>query len=195
MEDFNLDDLLGQVNMNGVSAESTGYQDLPNGYYLCEVETASLEKSKNTGLPMVKFGLKVVQNGIIEVTDEDGNVYLQRTKGTKNRKIFKYYILDPSKDFEKAVKSVISDLLKFEGAEPGSELLGEILRDDEGKLITPSTDILVGCLEVIIGSTIYVKSETSPSKKNPNEKVTWTNLIGWTRADKLELLSVPAEEE
>ena len=194
MEDFNLDDLLGGVNMNGVSAESTGYQDLPNGYYLCEVETASLEKSKTSGLPMVKFGLKVVQNGIIETQDEDNNVYLERAQGTKNRKIFKYYILDPSKDFEKAVKSVISDLLKFEGSEPGTELLGEILRDDDGKLTTPSTELLKGCLEVIIGSTIYVKSETSPSKKNPNEKSTWTNLIGWGRAEKLGLLAVPSEE-
>lgn len=192
---FDLDALLGQVNMNGVSAESTGYQDLPSGYYLCEVESAELGTSKSSGLPQVKMVLKVIQNGIIEVTDEEGNVYLSRAKGTKNRKIYKYYSLDPSKDFEKAVKTVVSDLLKFEGDTPGVELLGEILRDEEGKLITPSTALLQGSLEAIQGFSIYVKSDTQPSKKNPQEKTTFSNLIGWARAEKLHLLEVPSDEE
>lgn len=191
MENFDLDTLLGNTELNGVSSSSTGYEELPTGYYLCELEEATLEKSKTSGKPMVKFAFKVVQNGIIEVVDENGDAYKARAPHTKNRKIFKYYILDS----EKNVKTLVSDLLKFEGEEPGTELLGEVLRDDEGKLTRLSTDILLGCLDVVSGSSIYIKSDTTESKKNPGEKQTWNNLTDWDRVVKLGLLEVPDDSE
>ena len=37
-----LDELLNKTDLEDVTAESTGYQDLPDGYYLSEVEKAEI---------------------------------------------------------------------------------------------------------------------------------------------------------
>ena len=180
-----LDDLLAQTELDGVSSEGSGYDALPNGYYLCEVEKATLAPNKK-GLPMVTFTLKVIQNGIIEAVDDNGDAFLSRATGTQNRKIFKFYVLSE----QKKVKDLISDLLKFEGEVEGTSLLEEVLKDENGKYVPLSTELLEGCLDIITGSTLYVNSSTSPSKTNPGEMSTWNNLLSWKRAGQLGLLDV-----
>lgn len=184
-----LDDLLASTDLGDVTSEGAGYDALPNGYYLCEVESAELAPNKK-GMPMVTFKLKVIQNGIIEAVDDNGDAYLTRAKGTVNRKIFKFYVLSE----QKKVKDLISDLLKFEGEVEGESMLEEVLKDENGKYVPLSSELLTGCLDIIVGSTLYVSSTTSPNKNNPSEMSTWNNLLSWKRAGQLGLLDVEPEE-
>lgn len=191
---IDLDSLLAGTNLDDVSAESAGFGDLPSGNYLCEVVSAVRTESKSSGLPMVSFRFKIIQNGIVEKTDEEGNVYLVRAKGTANRNVFKHYVL---KD-QASIKSLTSDLLKYEGDEPGTPILDEILTstDAEGnkKIAIPNTEVLDGCLEVLTGLTIYLKADTRPDKNDPSKNNTWVNLLSWTRVSQLGLLEVPLED-
>lgn len=191
---IDLDSLLASTNLDDVSADSAGYSDLPSGNYLCEVVSAELTSSKSSGLPMVSFRFKILENGIVEKTDEEGNVYFARAKGTANRNIFKHYVL---KD-QASIKSLTSDLLKYEGEEAGVPILDEILTttDENGKkkIVIPNSEVLVGCLEVLIGLTIYVKADTRPDKNDPSKNNTWVNLVSWTRVGQLGLLEVAQED-
>ena len=191
---IDLDSLLASTNLDDVSADSAGYSDLPSGNYLCEVVSAELTSSKSSGLPMVSFRFKILENGIVEKTDEEGNVYFARAKGTANRNIFKHYVL---KD-QASIKSLTSDLLKYEGEEAGTPILDEILTttDENGKkkIVIPNSEVLVGCLEVLIGLTIYVKADTRPDKNDPSKNNTWVNLVSWTRVGQLGLLEVAQED-
>lgn len=192
---INLDSLLAGTNLDDVSAESSGFSDLPSGYYLSEVVEAKLGTSKSSGLPMVSFRFKTIDEGIIEQTDEENNTYFVRTNRTKNRNVFKHYVL---KD-QQAVKTLTSDLLKYEGEEAGTPILDEILTttDDNGKkkIYIPSSEVLAGCLEVLTGLTIYLKVDTRPDKNDPTKTSSWSNLVSWSRAQDLGLLEVPATEE
>lgn len=192
---IDLDSLLAGTNLDDVSAESSGYEDLLSGYYLAEVVEAKLGNSKSSGLPMVSFRFKNVQNGIIEVTDEEGNVYLDRAKRTKGRTVFKHYVL---KD-QQSVKTLTSDLLKFEGETAGVPILDEILTTTDAngkkKIQIPSSDVLAGCLEVLTGLSVFLKADTRPDKNDPSKNNTWINLVSWTRVADLGLLDVPEIEE
>lgn len=191
---IDLDSLLSGTDLSDVSAESAGFSELPSGYYLCEVETATRTESKSSGQPMVSFRFKVIQNGIIEKVDDEGNAFLTRARGTMNRKIFKHYVLsDKSK-----VQALASDLLKFEGEEAGTPILdGVITSMENGKRVTriPSADVLDGCLEVLVGLQIFVKADTRPDRNDPSKSNTWVNLQSWTRAVQLGLLEVEDDTE
>ncbi len=186
---INLDDLLAGTSLDDVSAESSGYDELKSGYYLSEVTEAKLGNSKSSGLPMVSFRFKVIQDGIIEMTDEENNTYFTRAKHTENRNIFKNYVL---KD-QKSIKTLVSDLLKYEGDVQGTPILDEILtvEDENGKKKTslPSTEVLMGCLEVLTGLTIFVKVDVREDKEDKTKTNTWTSLVSWSRATELGLLS------
>ena len=174
MEDaiFNtLNDLLGKVELDNVSSEATGdYPELPDGYYLCEVESAELKESKSSGNPMASFRLSVVEDGVDVIFEEDNIKYIKLEK-TKGRKIFKHFVL---KD-DVAIKRFVSDMLKFE--------------DNDGNSFLPkdaflSADLLEEAIQSLIGMRIYVQSTTTTKD---DKSSTWTNFISWTRAAKLEL--------
>ena len=55
-----LDDLLKATDLNDVTSESSGFDDLPAGYYLSEVNSAELTISKNSGNPQVKVVFKAL---------------------------------------------------------------------------------------------------------------------------------------
>lgn len=192
---IDLDSLLSGTNLDDVSAESSGYEDLPSGYYLTEVVEAKLRSSKSSGLPMVSFRFKTIQPGIVEQTDEEGNVFYARAKRTMNRTIFKHYVL---KD-QQSVKTLTSDLLKYEGEVAGTPVLDDILTTTDAngkkKIQIPSSEILSGCLEVLTGLTIFIKADTRPDKNDPTKNNTWSNLVSWSRVGDLGLLEVPTEEE
>ena len=102
-----LDSVLQSADLKDVSAEGAGYDELPDGYYLGEVEKANITESKNSHLPMVAFQFKIIEDGI-GVKDDGSFVALPKTK---NRKIFIYYVLKDSS----SVNRFASDMLKFEG--------------------------------------------------------------------------------
>lgn len=164
-----LDGVLSNTNLDDVTAESNNFAELPDGYYLSEVEKAELKESKSSGQPMVAFQLKIVEEGL--AVDKDGN--FTDLKGTKNRKIFLYYVL---KD-ETAVRRFVTDMLKFEGETEGEPILG--------KDYFTSSELLVDALDILIGLRIYVQSSTTENKDGSTS--VWKNLISWKRAKALEL--------
>lgn len=177
VEEFNpadvfgkLDDILKKVDLNKVTSESVGFEDLKPGHYLCAVDEATLTVSKNTGNPQVKLTLSVVEDGIAHVMDGN-DVLIETIKGSKGRKVFKYY---PLKD-ETTVKRFVSDMLKFESEE------GEPILPQEA---FTTADVLNDALDVLVGMQIYVELTVRGEGEN---KSTWTNLISWKRARDLEL--------
>lgn len=169
-----LDTILGSTKLDDVTSESgAGFENLPDGYYLAEVEKAELTQSKSSGNLQVKFTFKVVNNGYEGIIDEaTGNFILNELSGTKGRKIFKYY---PLKD-SRSVTSFVSDMLKFEGEEPGVPVLD--------KEYFTNHEVLADALDILTGMYIYTMLSTT---ERNGEKNQWTNLISWDRAAKLEL--------
>lgn len=174
----NLAALMAESDYEDVNAESNargGFEDLPAGYYLCEVETAELTTSKTSGNPMVKFRFSTVEDGIAEKTDENGDTYLTRVEHTTNRKIFKNYVLTTKKQLD----TFVSDMLKFEGEVAGEPLIG--------KEYFTSPDLLQGLLDsgILAGLRLYIQVSYSEDKQDPSKKNQWSNPISFARATKL----------
>ena len=172
-----INDILSNVELSEVTSESNGMgmEELPDGYYLSEVEKAEIKSSKSSGLPMVAFQFKVIEDGISADIDSNGNVIKEYIDKTKNRKIFLYYPL--KNDDGKSVKRFVSDMLKFEGDTPGESLLP--------KEAFVSAEVLNDSLEVLIGMRIFI--QVSTSKNKDGQDMVWKNPISWKRVDALEL--------
>lgn len=176
-KDFNeiaatLDEIMSNANLDEVSQDGTGFEQLPDGYYLSEVETAEITSSKSSGMPMIKFMFNVVEDGKKEETDEKGNFCFVTVPKSKGRKIFKYYVI---KD-ESKLQAFVADMLKFEGEELGVPLLA--------KEYFTTTEVLAQALDVLVGQRIWTNLTT---KEKNGEKSTWTSLIKWKAAIALEL--------
>lgn len=163
-----LDSVLSNTDLADVTAESTGFNELPDGYYLSELEKAELKESKSSHQPMVALQFKVVEDG--KAVDADSFVSIPKTK---NRKIFMYYVL---KD-EASVKRFVTDMLKFEGDKKGEPILG--------KEYFTNSQLLTDALDVLVGMRIYVQSSTTTNDDDTTS--VWKNLISWKRAEALEL--------
>lgn len=172
MENFvNLKDLLQQIDWNTVT-EDDGFQDLPEGYYLCEVEKAELKENKAQTNQQVSFTFKVVEDGLAEGMDVRGNSVLQTISGTHNRKVFKHY---PFKDAA-GVKRFVTDMLKFEGDTPGEPLLE--------KEYFMMEETIEDALNILVGRRIYVQAS---HKEYQGKTSCWYDIVGWTRANALGL--------
>lgn len=168
-----LNKLLTETDITNVTSESTGFEELPDGYYLCEVEQAELKESKSSHQPMAAFKLKIVEDGKTAEVDEKGNVKIRNIDKTKNRKIFMNYVL---KD-EKSVKRFVTDMLKFEGDVEGESLLP--------KEAFTTSETLEDAIDVLTGYQIYVSVSTT--ENDDGTKSVWNNMISWKRAAALEL--------
>ena len=167
-----IDSLLSSVDLGNVTSESSGFTDLPQGYYLCKVDDAKLTTSKSSGNPMISFSFTVQEDGKAVETDENNNAILVPIKGSKNRKIFLHY---PLKD-DKSVKRFVSDMLKFE-EESGKSVLS--------KEYFTNTETLEDALDILIDMQIFV--QITVNKKEDGTTSTWQNLISWKRATALGL--------
>lgn len=171
-----LDKILSNTNFEGVTEESSGFEDLPDGYYLCEVDKAEIKASKSSGQPMAAFQFSVVENGVDVDQNENGAISMKELSKTKGRKIFKYYVL---KD-ESSVKRFASDMLKFEGDTEGEPLLP--------KEAFSSSETVEDALDVLTGMRIYTQQSTSVRAVDGKDvESKWVNLISWKRARALEL--------
>ena len=168
-----INELLKQTNINDVTSESNNFQELPEGYYLCTVDAAEIKESKASGKPMIAFTFTVSENGHHYVADKDGNAEMQEVKGSKNRKIFMYYVL---KDTQ-SVRRFVSDMLKFEGEEAGKPLLD--------KEYFMNFEILEDALKILEGMKIYI--QVTKSENQDGTVRNWQNLISWKRAAALDL--------
>lgn len=164
-----LNTLLNNTDLSEVSADSTNFSELPDGYYLAEVEKTELKESKTSHMPMVAFQFKVVDDGI--TVDENGE-FVKLNK-TKNRKIFIYYVL---KD-DNAIKRFAQDMLKFEGEKAGEPVLS--------KEYFTNSELLLDALDILKGMRIYIQSSTTVNDDNSTS--VWKNLISWKRVAALEL--------
>lgn len=169
-----VDDLLSQINAEQIDPNAPDFENLPEGYYSCEVVKAELGVSKSSERPQIKLQLKTISNGSAVEIDEEGDSVLKEIPKTQNRFIFKYYPLDTKSNVEKMIK----DMLKFEGEEQGVPLL-------ERDYFTNS-ELLTAALEVLEGSRIYAQITITKNKEGNSSS--WTNLISWERAEKLGLL-------
>lgn len=160
-----IDDVLETVNLKQVSSEGSR-NDLPDtAYFLVEVEKAELKRSKSSNKPMASFQLKVVEDGYLPVVKEE-EVELQPISKTKGRKVFKNYILD-----EESIGRFLSDMLKFEGDEPGKPLLD--------KEYFTTAELLASSLEVLSGHNLYI--QVSHKIKDNGEKSVFYNFLSWKR--------------
>ena len=167
-----LDELLSSISVEKISSESTGFEDLKDGYYLCEVVNAELKLSKNSGNPMASFQLKVLEDGLDVVLTDTDDIVFSPLKGSKGRYIFKHFVL---KD-ERSVKSFISDMLKFE-AEPGESFLP--------KEAFTTSEVIDESIAALVGMRIYVQISTSENQDGTTSS--WTNFLSWKRVSALEL--------
>ena len=170
-----LDALLSTINVAEINPDADDkYEELPDGYYLSEVEKAELTTSKNSGNPQVAMTFKVVEDGIAEYINDKGFSAFKNIEHSKNRKIFKYYPLTN----EKTVRAFVKDMLKFEGDVQGESLLPE-------EAFTTSA-VLEDAISILIGCRLYVQVSNT-IKKGTDEKQSWKNLISWNRAKGLGL--------
>lgn len=172
MADFiKLGEILKNVNWETVT-DADSFDDLPEGYYLCEVENAQLKENKAQTNMQVSFTFKVIAPGMADVINDRGASEWQELKGTQNRKIFKHY---PFKD-EAGVKRFIVDMMKFEGETAGEPILGpEYFMTEE---------TFPDALDILTGVQIYVQASY---KEYQGKKNCWYDLVGWDRATKLGL--------
>lgn len=175
-----LDNILGKCNLDKVTEEGGGFSDLPNGYYLCELENAALTTSQNSKLPMLAFKYKIVENGKAESVDDDGNFKLIEIPKTINRPINKYYTLhtnDAAKCTEDIEKRIVPDMLKFV--------------NEEGPLFTKecftNTQLIREDLELLTEIKPYIWIRSNTVVQQDGSKSTFYYLISWARASKLGL--------
>lgn len=164
-----INEILSKSNIDNVSSESVGFQELPDGYYLCEVIDAALTESKTSGLPMTMLAFKVVEDGFAPSIDGGWTVLNK----TKNRQLRKYWTF---KD-ENSVQRFVSDMLKFEGETEGESLLS--------KEYFTSAELVEEAIQLLVGLRIFIQLDTT--EKDDGSKSQWSNLVSWKRAAKLEL--------
>lgn len=163
-----LDQVLKDTDLEKIDADSNGNStSLPDGYYLNEVLSAKLTKTKKDGSPMVSMEFVIVEDGYNAEKDENLNVNIVEIKGTKNKHIWKNYVLTDTK----SVQRFVSDMLKFEDSTTQQPLLG--------KEYFTNSYLLCDALECLIGMRIYIQVSTSEKDGKSN---TFNNLISWKRA-------------
>ena len=168
-----LDELLKDVDLTDVTAEGSGFPDLPDGYYNGEVEKAELKVSKSSNNLMASFQFKITEDGYAVEIDDKGNVNLVQIKKTKGRKIYIHYVLKN----DTWVKRFVTDMLKFEGDVEGESFLP--------KEAFMSSETIEDALDLLTGKRIYIQVSTTTN--DDESKSTWNNLISWKRAKALEL--------
>lgn len=164
-----LNTLLGNTELKDVTSESSGFQKLPDGYYLSEVKKAELKTSKQSKEPMVALQLKIVEDGDVVSFDKNNRPLHTVIKGTKNRTQFIYYVLKDSS----SVTRFVSDMLKFEGETAGEPLLT--------KEYFTNSELLEDALEILLGMRIYTHVSTTAASNDYKES-TWTNIVSWKAA-------------
>lgn len=167
-----LNQLLSQTDIKDITSESNSFQELPEGYYLCSIESGELKESKSSHQPMVAFTFNIVENGHAYVADKDGDAEMVELKNTKKRKIFMYYVLKDTN----SVRRFVSDMLKFENED------GKPILDKEYFM---NFDILTDALKLLEGMNIYI--QITKSEAQDGSIRSWQNLISWKRAKALDL--------
>lgn len=173
-----VNELINQTDLSQVSAESAGFEDLPEGYYLTEVVESKIGRSKKTNKPMVSIRFKIVGDGYNlsgDVNDTTNDLF-ESIKGVANRQIFKHWLLDSSIN----LKRFVSDMKKFEDPdEIGKSLLPEEAWT-KAETMNDSVEVLSQ-----LNSRIWIHNKVTT--KDDGTSSSWIDLESFNRASKLGL--------
>lgn len=164
--------LLGNTKLDDITADSTDFPELPDGYFLCSVEKTELKENKKNK-PMVTFTFTTVEDGLDVQLDDYGVPFRIVREKTENKKLWVHFVIDD----ESKIRRFVTAMLKFEGDELGVPLL-------EKECFT-SPELLEEALEILVGCQIYVHRSTTLNRDGTES--TWNNLVSWKRAAELEL--------
>lgn len=170
-----LDKILSNTDLSNTTEEGVK-QDLPDGYYLCEVKKAELTESK-AGNPMVSIEYNTIEDGKKTIVDESGYSQLVDATGTANKKFFINYVLMN----EMQVGFFVSDMLKFQDPETNDSIF---TKED----FTCTSGIIDVCNLLEQGGIIYMMVQTVEKRNEPGTTEKKYKPISWKRARKLELI-------
>lgn len=170
-----LDELLGSVNLSAVTEEGVK-SELPDGYYLCQVDKAKLTESKS-GNAMFAIQFTTIEDGKKSFVNEAGYTELIVAPKTANQRIYVNYVL--SNDMN--VNFFVSDMLKFQDIDTNvSFFTKDDFKSSEG--IERVGDLLES------GGIIYIMVQSVAKRDNPNETEKKYKPISWKRAHDLGLI-------
>ena len=157
-----------KTDFSKANPDNNNNSDLPEGYYLSELEAFKLGLS-STNKPMVTLQFKVIEGYPIDKETETHDFSAPKFI---NKKIWLYFVVDDSKK----QLSFADNMLKFEDEN------GEAIIDKE---IFMDASLLNDALEILLGARIYIC--ITESKNKDNEKIYWKNMLSWKRVRALEL--------
>lgn len=173
-----VNELISQTDLSKVSAESVGFEDLPDGYYLAEVVESKIGRSKKTNKPMVSIRFKIIGDGYKlsgDVNDPLADLF-EPIEHVANRQVFKHWLLDSPQN----LKRFVSDMKKFEDPENvGQELLPEEAWT-KAETMNDSIEVLSQ-----LNSRIWLHNKVT--EKDDGTSSSWIDLESFARASKLGL--------
>ena len=168
-------EVMAQTDLSNVSADSTGFEDLPFGYFLAEVIETKIGRSKTSQKPMISLRLSIVDDGF-KLSDNPDEIVFEKIPSTKNRQVYRHYVIKDSK----SLKTFVSDMKKFEDpSEVGKTLLPDEAWSDPRYMAEAIT-----ILEQI---KCRIWLHNRPSKKPDGTDGNWTDLVSFNQAAKLGL--------
>lgn len=176
--------IMKSTDLSKVSAESSGFEDLPEGYYLTEVvevNPSRCKSGKNQGKPALKMKLKVVGDGYKlsgapDEAEDDNKDLFDKIPKVDGRYIFKNFVIGE----ESLMKRFASDMMKFEDPQdPGKMLLPKEAWTDPS-LLYDSVSLLVD-----LNSRIWVHNKIT--KRDDGTNSAWVDFLDFSRAVKLGL--------
>lgn len=170
-----IDGVMAETDLSNVSAESTGFEDLPYGYYLTQVIETKIGRSKSTQKPMITIVLEVVEDGL-KLSDSTDEIVFDSIKGTTKRHIYKNYTIKDSK----SLKNFVSDMKKFE--DPNE--IGKSLLPDEAWTSAKYMGVSIPLLAEI-NCRIWLHNRES--KKSDGTSGSWVDLVSFNQAAKIGL--------
>lgn len=166
---LNLNDILKNIDLKNISNEQNSYIELPDGYYLVQIERAEIVNSKTSGNLMVRWELTTLENGIGFDENTGGTKYIEKTA---QKRIYHYHILNS----EQNVTRLLSDLLKFEIE--GQPAFSVDMFVDQAHI--------EAVLDGLQGLSIWINLTTKNSK---GESSQWKNFISFRSAKQAGLIN------
>lgn len=171
-----IDSLIKSTDLSNVSASSTGFDDLPFGYYKTMFSGVKFGKTKATQAPMISITFQVLEDGYKLDESNTSNINFERIGGVTKRLIFKNYVLTDSK----GLKNLVSDLKKVEDPMSGEPLLtDEDLADSKH---------LQAFMNLFVESNVTMWVRIRETTKKDGTKGSWTDLIPNSTAQSLGLI-------
>lgn len=165
-------DVMKQTDLSNVSAESVGYEDLPDGYYLAEVIETKIGRSKSSNKPMISLRLSIVDDGF-KLSDKEDEISFDKIEHTKGKQVFKHYIIDTSQN----LKRFVSDMKKFE--DPNE--VGKQLLPDEA---WSSPEIMGESISILSEINCRIWLHNRVTKKFDGTSNAWVDLVSFNQAAK-----------